>query len=272
MNSIFLDLGFFQVTWYSILILIGILIAGIIIFKESKRFNINKDFITNLIFWMIIFGIIGARLYFVAFDWSYYSSNITSIFKIWEGGLAIHGGIISALIFLIIYTKKYKLKPILLTDIMVVGLIIGQAVGRWGNFFNQEAHGGAVSRTVLENLHIPNFIIDGMNIYGTYYHPTFLYESLWCLLGFIILLLIRKYKYLKLGQLTGLYFMWYSVGRFFIESLRTDSLMLFNFKFAQIISIILFIVGFILMIKNLNGSKFQNLYIESGEKADGIKF
>jgi phosphatidylglycerol:prolipoprotein diacylglycerol transferase len=271
MNSILVDLGIFKISWYSILILLGVFIGGSLTLREAKRFNLDKDYIVNLIFWTVIVGIIGARLYYVAFNWSYYVSNFADIFKTWEGGLAIHGAIIGTILVLLYYSKKYKVPTLLLTDIMCVSVILGQAIGRWGNFFNQEAHGGVVTRSFLEGLHIPTFIIDGMNIYGVYYHPTFLYESLWCLLGFIALLIIRRYRYIKLGQLTGIYFMWYSVGRFFIEALRTDSLMLGDFKMAQVVSVGLFVIGMIIVGVSNKGGKFDNLYNKEGVVND-VKF
>ncbi len=271
MNEILIDFGVFQISWYSVCILIGIFVGGFLILKEGKKFNVNPDFITNLVFWMVFLGVVGSRIYYVAFNWDYYTVNLLSILKIWEGGLAIHGAIILGILTLIIYAKKYKVKILVLCDIFSVGVIIGQAIGRWGNFFNQEAHGPEVSRTFLEGLYLPNFIIEGMNIYGIYYHPTFLYESLWCFLGFIILLLIRRYKYLKIGQLTGTYFMWYSVGRFFIEALRTDSLMIENLKAAQIVSVIMFLIGLVLVLIKNKGSRFENLY-RKGEIIGGIRF
>ena len=127
-------------------------------------------------------------------------------------------------------------------------LIIAQAIGRWGNFFNQEAYGQSTTLSHLQNLHIPDFIIKGMYINEVYYQPTFLYESIWNLLGFIILILVRAInKKLKTGQLAGIYLMWYSIGRFIIEHFRSDSLMLGTFKIAQIVSILMFIIGFILV-------------------------
>lgn len=145
-------------------------------------------------------------------------------------------------------------------DICCMGLIIGQIIGRWGNFFNGEAYGPVTTRAALESLHLPEFIINGMYIEGVYYHPTFLYESLWNFIGFIILMIFRKFKYLKEGQLTGIYLMWYSLGRFFIESLRGDSLMLGSFKVAQLVSVILFIFGFFLVLFRLKTSRFEFLY------------
>ncbi len=271
MNS-FLDLGFIKISYYAIIILIGVLFAYIAILIEAKKYAYDKEFLGNLIFWVIIFGIIGARLYYVAFNLDYYKANPSEIYKIWNGGLAIHGAIIFGLITAVIYCKKYDISIIKTFDILVVGLILGQALGRWGNFFNKEAHGLEVSRKVLESLKIiPEFIIDGMKINNMYYHPTFYYEFLWCVLGFIILVLVRKfYKYLKLGQLTSIYFIWYGIGRFFIEALRTDSLMINNIKVAQIVSILLIVIGLIVFIKKMFGSKFENLYEE--EYASEIKF
>ena len=135
-----------------------------------------------------------------------------------------------------------------MSDILVVSLIIGQAIGRWGNFFNQEAYGAATTLEFLNKFIPVRFIVDGMNIGGVYYHPTFLYESLWCLVGFIVLLIIRRMKYTQIGQITGFYLIWYGVGRFFIEILRTDSLMIGPLKAAQIMSVIMIILGIIIIV------------------------
>ncbi len=246
MNPEIFRIGDFSIRWYSVLILVGIIIGFILAEREGKKFNLPKDFIFNLGFWVVIFGVIGARLYYVIFNFGMYKDNLIDIFKVWNGGLAIHGGIIAGLITLIIYCRINKVNFLRVADIVVPSLILAQVIGRWGNFFNSEAHGPVTTLANLEALHIPSFIIKGMNIDGIYYHPTFLYESLWCLIGFVIILLIRKfYKYLKSGQLTCFYMMWYSVGRFFIESLRTDSLMFNGFKVAQMISLLMFILGFI---------------------------
>lgn len=260
MNPVLVTIGPLQIKWYSVLILLGVIIGISMIIKEGKKFNISKDFLFNLSFWTIVFGIIGARLYYVIFNWSDYSNDLVSIFKIWNGGLAIHGGLIAGFITMFIYCKKYNANLLKITDIAVVPVILAQAIGRWGNFFNSEAHGAVTSLTHLQELHILNFIIEGMKIGGLYYHPTFFYESLWCILGFIILLVVRRFKYIKIGQLTCIYLMWYSVGRFFIESLRTDSLMLGGFKAAQIVSIILFIIGLIILMILSRKGKFEDLY------------
>lgn len=260
MNPILLDLGFIKIYWYSVMILLGLIVGGSLIMKESERYKIPEDYMTNMILFLVIFSIIGARIYYVIFNWSYYSSNLIDIFKTWEGGLAIHGGIIFGIIWIIIYTRKYKVNTMRMLDIMSVGLIIGQAIGRWGNFFNGEAHGTATTLEFLKSIHIPGFIINGMNIYGTYYQPTFLYESLWCLLGFILLLIFRRRYYTKIGQTTGLYLIWYSIGRFFIEGLRTDSLMFGGLRIAQVISILMMIIGLLIFIIKGSGSKLENRY------------
>lgn len=265
MNPILFDLGFIKIYWYSIMIFIALLIGGWLVLKEAKRFKIPEDFVTNLFFFAIPISILGARLYYVVFNWSYYSTHLVEIVKIWEGGLAIHGGLLFGLLWVIFYTKKYKINTLKMLDMIVVGLIIGQAIGRWGNFFNGEAHGPATTLELLQGLHLPEFIIRGMNIGGVYYQPTFLYESIWCLIGFIVLIIIRRTKYIKVGQLTGIYLIWYSIGRFLIESLRTDSLMLFGFKQAQIVSVLLIIIGIIIIVVKNRGSKFDNKYNEIGD-------
>jgi phosphatidylglycerol:prolipoprotein diacylglycerol transferase len=271
MNRILIDLGFIEIKWYSVFIFLGLLIGGWISLRESKRFGISEDFMINLFFYLVPFSLIGARLYYVAFNWTHYSQSPMEIIQVWNGGLAIHGAIIAGLLWIIIYSLKYKTNIILMVDMIVVGLLIGQAIGRWGNFFNQEAYGSATTIDFLNKLHLPDFIIKGMYINGIYYHPTFLYESLWCLVGFIIMLFIRRFRYTKLGQLTSFYLIWYGVGRLFIESLRTDSLMLNNFKMAQIISIAMIAIGLIMFILGRKGSVFDNRYNDMGRENE-IKY
>ena len=262
MNPIALQIGLFSIKWYSLMILLGVVVGIGLLLKEGKKYNYPKDFLFNLCFWAIIFGFIGARIYYVLFNFDIYKNDPISIFKIWEGGLAIHGGLIAGSITMYLYCKKYNVRLLKITDMAVPGILLAQSIGRWGNFFNMEAHGGAVLRSTLESFHIPEFIINGMNINGVYYHPTFFYESLWCLLGFIIFILLRHYKYLKVGSLTFSYLCFYSVGRFVIEALRTDSLMIGGFKVAQILSIILFIIGIIGLMLETRKGKFEDLYSE----------
>lgn len=263
MDPILFTIFGLNIRWYSVLLLIAILIGFFLINLEGKKYNYPKDFLFNLVFWTIIVGFISARLYYVLFNYKMYVNDPISIFKIWEGGLAIHGGLIGGFLTLAIYCKKYNTNILKVTDMATISLLIGQAIGRWGNFFNSEAHGSATTLFELKNYHIPNFIIEGMYINGTYYHPTFFYESIWCLIGFFLLLIIRHYKYLKVGELTCIYLMWYSFGRFFIESLRTDSLMFQGFKVAQLVSILLFIIGLAVLLFIKRKSKYESLYHEN---------
>lgn len=249
MNRVFFSLGGVTIYWYSVMILIGVLTGTYIVMKEAKRQN-KKEYIDNLIFYLVIAGIIGARIYYVIFEFDIYKYDLLSILKVWEGGLAIYGAIIAGIIVTVYYAKKCNQSILSTTDILVPGLIIGQAIGRWGNFFNQEAHGTEVSLAFLKKLHLPSFIINGMHINGTYYHPTFLYESLWCILGLIILLIIRKITNRKKGIVTYIYFIWYGIGRLFIEGLRTDSLYIGNIRVSQLVSIVLIIIGIIGIIIN----------------------
>lgn len=257
MNRVALDLGIIKIYWYSILVFLGIVAACFIVYRESKKQKLKIDDLVDFVFYGLMFGILGARLYYVLFNLSYYISNPLEIFAVWHGGLAIHGGIITGLIFSIIYCKKKELNLIKILDIMVVGLIIAQAIGRWGNFFNGEAYGPITTLAYLKSLHLPSFIINGMLIDGSYHIPTFLYESLWCFLGFIIMILLRKYKNLPLGAITSFYLIWYGIERFLVERLRTDSLMLGSIKMAQLVSIIFIISGIIILIYNI---RKRNIY------------
>lgn len=255
MDRVALDLGFIQIYWYSIFIFIALLVACAVIYKEAKKRGIDEDTLINMTFGTVIFGIIGARLYYVLFNLPYYSKNVIEIFEIWNGGLAIHGGIIFGLLSIIIFCKKRNMNIMRMLDIIVVGLIIGQAIGRWGNFFNSEAYGAITTLEKLQSQGIPQFIIDGMYILGEYRQPTFFYESVGCIFGFLAMLIIRFGKYLKRGNLTAFYLVWYGILRFLIEGLRTDSLMLGPIKMAQAVSLLFVLIGIIIFIINLKRSK-----------------
>lgn len=269
MDRYIITIGDVKIEWYSVLIVVGAVLAIFIIIREAKRYNYPKEFVFNMCFWTIIFGVIGARLYYVLFNLDMYS-NFWDIFKIWEGGLAIHGGIIFGLLTCYLYCKKYKVRTVRMLDFIVPALLLAQAIGRWGNFFNQEAHGAATTLAHLQSLHLPNFIIEGMNIGGVYYEPTFLYESIWCILGFIVILIVRRLKITKVGQPTALYLMWYGLGRFFIETMRTDSLMLGGFKVAQIVSVIMIVVGLIIIMITSRKGRYEDLYDQ--DETETIKF
>lgn len=269
MNPVLIEIGKIKIYWYSVMILIGILLAIMIINKEIKKHNISETKISDMIFYTLIIGMIGARIYYVIFNLEYYTKYPIDIIKIWEGGLAIHGGIIAGTLTMIYYTKKHNLNTLKIFDITVPGLLIGQAIGRWGNFFNQEAYGAITTVAKLKDVGVPDFVINGMYILGEYRQPTFFYESIWNFFGFVALLIIRRYPYLKTGQLSGIYLIWYSILRFIIEGMRTDSLMLGNFKVAQIVSFILLIVGIVLVIYYKYIKKvgpLNNLYNKDEEK------
>jgi len=247
LNPIALELGPFTIYWYGLIILTGALIGLWFANKEAEKNKMPEDTIINLMLWAFPIAILSARLYYVIFQWDNYSQNLGDIIKIWEGGIAIHGALIGGTVAAIIYAKKKNLSFWILADIVAPSLLLAQAIGRWGNFMNQEAHGGPVSRMFLEKLKVPDFIITQMYINGQYFQPTFLYESLWNVAGFVILIIIRNSK-LKKGELFLSYVVWYSTGRFFIEGLRTDSLMLTdNLRMAQVISVFLFILAIMII-------------------------
>ena len=250
MDSIIFNIGHFSIKWYSVIILFAFIVGYFISSRLRKKEEIPNTFFTDFIFYLVPVVIIGARVYYCIFSYKYYINNPLDVFKIWQGGLAIHGGIISGIIFLLYYCKKKSVDSLKLMDALAPALIIGQSIGRWGNFFNQVAFGSIVDRSFLSSIHIPNFIIDGMYINYRYHHPTFLYESIFCLIGFIIIMLFYKFLKRKDGQIVGLYFIIYGIIRFFIESLRTDSLMFFNLKAAQIISVIMIVIGIYLFIRS----------------------
>lgn len=262
MNRVAFNIFGFNVYYYSLCILLGVIVAYILITREGKKQGLTKEFISDLIFYTLIIGILGARVYYCVFNLDYYLANPSEILKIYNGGLAIHGGVIAGLIFVYFYTKKKNVSFIKILDIVAPAVIIAQSFGRWGNFFNQEAHGGITTYQNLKNMHIPEFIINGMHIEGKYYYPTFFFESIWCLIGFIILMIVRKNKNLRKGFQIGFYFIWYGIGRFFIEALRTDSLMFFGLKIAQIVSLIGIIIGIIIIVTNRNKKYYNEMEVK----------
>ena len=262
MNRVAFNIFGFNVYYYSLCILLGVIVAYILITREGKKQGLPKEFISDLIFYKLIIGILGARVYYCVFNLDYYLANPSEILKIYNGGLAIHGGVIAGLIFVYFYTKKKNVSFIKILDIVAPAVIIAQSFGRWGNFFNQEAHGGITTYQNLKNMHIPEFIINGMHIEGKYYYPTFFFESIWCLIGFIILMIARRNKNLRKGFQIGFYFIWYGIGRFFIEAFRTDSLMFFGLKIAQIVSLIGIIIGIIIIVTNRNKKYYNEMEVK----------
>lgn len=225
-----------EVHWYGILIASGLIIGLLIAMKRAPKYGLETDLVLDFFLYMIPSIVIGARLYYVLFSFDYYRAHPDQIFAVWNGGLAIHGGIIAGIIVALILCRVKNINFFKLADVVIPGLPIGQAIGRWGNFINQEAYGGQTS--------LPWAITVDDPVYGLIQvHPTFLYESLWNLMVFGFLLFYEKRFKKNDGELLFVYMMGYSIGRFFIEGLRTDSLMFMGFRIAQIISLLALIAG-----------------------------
>ena len=279
LNRVFLQLGPITIYWYAVFIMSGVALGLFLAIREGKKMGINSEFFYDLVTYGLPISIIGARIYYVAFSWDYYSSHPEDIIKIWQGGIAIHGAIIAAFIFGYFFCKKRKVSFWLVADIASVSFIIAQAIGRWGNFMNQEAHGGVVpgatldaQREFLQSLFIPDFIVNNMYINGAYYHPTFLYESLWNIVGFLfIVFVLRKLPKLLVGEIAAFYAVWYSIGRYMVEGMRTDSLMLTeSIRMAQFISITTIVLVLILVIYRRLAKKnlitYQSFYVKNSHK------
>lgn len=249
-NPVAFDLGPFTIRWYAIAIVTGIILAIWMSLREAKREGLSEDDIYDFILLGLPIAFVGARLYYVIFEWNYYREHLNQILAIWNGGIAIYGGLIAGGLYLAYFCHRRKIPLLKYLDIVAPGVLLAQAIGRWGNFANHEAFGPAVSKEFLVNLHLPNFIIENMKVMGVYHQPTFLYESLWSFLGVIILLTYRHYVINRsYGEIAALYFIWYSFGRFFIEGLRMDSLYLIgNIRVSQLLSAIIFVIGLILYV------------------------
>ncbi len=242
MNGVAIEIGPFSIHWYAILINLGIILAIILARVEAKKQGLNPDTIYDIVLIALPAGIIGARLWYVAFNLSHYIENPIQIVQPWLGGLAIHGGLIFGILAGYIYAKVKKIDFFAWADLAAIGIPIAQAIGRWGNYINQEAYG--YETTLPWAIYVD----------GAYRHPTFLYESIWniILAGILIYVLKNRRKYK--GQIILMYGIGYSLGRFWIEGLRTDSLMLGNIRVAQLISIIL-IIGCIYLMNKLKNEK-----------------
>ncbi|MGI5873794.1 MAG: prolipoprotein diacylglyceryl transferase [Bacillota bacterium] len=232
MNSVAFTIGTWPVYWYGILISAALLIGMFLAQRLAKSRGYDVDKLWSVLLLMVPAAVVGARLYYVLFRWDLYGGDPLTILKVWHGGLAVHGGILGGLLAILIGCKIWKLDSFGVLDCVAPALALGQAIGRWGNFFNGEAYGGVTS--------LPWGIHVAADPY--LHHPTFLYESIWDFLLFLLLLAVFK-KSKRTGNVACLYFMIYSVGRFFIESLRTDSLMIGPLKQAQVISVCLFVLA-----------------------------
>ncbi|MBM7867813.1 prolipoprotein diacylglyceryl transferase [Heliobacterium gestii] len=213
------------IRWYGILISSALLIGTLLAQRETVRHRIDPDFLYNLILWATPLALLGARAYYVIFNWKYYANDLGEIVAIRHGGLGIFGALIVAFAFSWYYTRKHGVSFWEMADIAAPSLILGQAIGRWGNFFNQEAYG------------YPTDVPWAMMIDGEMRHPTFLYESIWDIVGFLLLLVLRRRPWMRRGEVFLFYLAYYSLGRFWIEGLRMDSEMVGDFRLPQLLSL-----------------------------------
>ena len=234
MNPVAFRIFGIDIMWYGVLISLGVLLGVFFAVKEARRIGFKEDNVLDFLLIAIPVAIIGARAYYVIFSWDYYSQNPSEIINIRNGGLAIHGALIAGVITGILFCKKRKINVLQLLDILMPSVALGQAIGRWGNFVNQEAHGG------------PTDLPWGIVVNGQKVHPTFLYESIINIAVFVFLTWFARKKKTTHGQILALYLILYSAGRFFVEGLRTDSLMFLNMRVAQLISLAMILSGAVL--------------------------
>ncbi|WP_080873321.1 prolipoprotein diacylglyceryl transferase [Oceanobacillus timonensis] len=261
-DRVFLELGPLTIYWYGIIIAVGAVLAVYLATREAERVGLGKETVMDFIIFAVPIAIISARIYYVIFEFDQYANGpLWKMIAVWEGGIAIHGAVIGGVITAIVFTKVKKISFWRLADVIAPSLILGQAIGRWGNFVNQEAHGGPISEAAYESFHqyLPDFIMNQMVIDGVMYHPTFLYESAWNFLIFFGLLLFRRTNP-KRGMVFLTYAITYSIGRFFIEGLRTDSLYIIGeLRTAQVVSILTIIAGVIIMLYLIKTSNVRYL-------------
>lgn len=249
-NRVAFELFGLPIYWYAIIIVSGVIIAMWLSTREAVRVGLKPDDVTDFMLIGLPVAIIGARFYYILFDLQYYIDDPSQIFNIRSGGIAIYGALIAGGIWLYFFCQRNFISPWTFLDIAAPSVLLAQGIGRWGNFMNHEAFGAEVSRSFLESLYIPKFIIDNMYIDEAYRQPTFLYESVWNVIGFIVLIFLRKKTgLLKEGEVFLSYLIWYGFGRFFIEGMRTDSLYLFGgIRVSQALSALLFFGAIALLI------------------------
>jgi len=239
-NKIAFELGPLMIRWYAVLIVGGAGIGVWLAYKEAPYRHLTGEDIIDFVIWAVPSGLVGARLYYVIFNWSYYSKYPNEIIALWDGGGAIYGSLIAGTIVLFIFSYYRMVNPMDILDVAVPAVFLGQSIGRWGNFVNQEAYG-----KVVENLDwLPSFIQNQMYIDGSYRIPTFLFESLGTLIGFIIVIVFRhRLKSILRGEVFGFYLIWYGSLRLIIEGMRTDSLMFGMLRVSQVLSLIFVLIG-----------------------------
>ena len=236
-----LSLGPLNIHFYGLIIAVGMILAVCYALHRKEEFGLTEDNLLDGVLWIVPFAIICARAYYCIFEWDAYKDNPISILYIWNGGLAIYGGVIGAIIGIFVFARIKKLNPFSILDVVSLGFLIGQCIGRWGNFMNREAFGEATQSFLRMGLYNP---VTGVT---EYYHPTFLYESVWNLCGFILLHFLSKKRQYD-GQIALGYVAWYGLGRALIEGLRTDSLWWGPFRVSQLLAAVSCVIAVILLI------------------------
>ena len=251
---------FFGIKIYAVMIMVGFLLAAIYAMARAKEFNSDGDIIADLLIVVLPVAIIGARAYYVLHKWDYYSQHTDEIIKVWNGGIAIYGAIIASAIVIMIYSKIKKIDMLSLLDLGAISLLIGQSIGRWGNFFNAEAYG------TTTDLPWGMVIRKSIQTTGAAVHPTFLYESIWNAIGFVILHNYSKKRKFK-GEMTLLYIAWYGLGRAFIEGLRVDSLMIgnTNIRVSQMLAIVTCVLSVIALLYFYKTKKGTPVLVSANE-------
>ena len=248
-----LQIGSFRITWYGVIIAVGILLAMLMAFRNAKRFGVNADKLVDVVLGGLIGGVVGARLYYVIFSWDQYKDNLSAIWHTWEGGMAIYGGVIGAFLVGMIVARCHKMRVLPVLDLASLGFLIGQGIGRWGNFVNGEAFGCNTDLPWgMTGTRIVSYLSDTDNIAtltslgvsvdpNAPVHPCFLYESIWCLLGFVLLYLYSKKHRRFDGEIFLMYLGWYGFERMIVEGLRTDSLLIGKIRVSQLLAGLLFV-------------------------------
>lgn len=252
-NPTALQIGNLRIAWYGIIIAAGILLAMLMAFRNAKRFGVNADKLVDVVLGGLIGGVVGARLYYVAFSWEQYKDNLSAIWHTWEGGMAIYGGVIGAFAVGVIVARCHKMRVLPVLDLASLGFLIGQGIGRWGNFVNGEAFGCNTGLPWgMTGSRIVSYLSDGENVATLTslgvsvdptapVHPCFLYESIWCLLGFALLYLYSKKHRRFDGEIFLMYLGWYGFERMIVEGLRTDSLLIGKIRVSQLLAGLLFV-------------------------------
>lgn len=270
-----------EVRWYGVIIMIGAVLAAWLVSRRAQQRGFDSEHVWNQLMLGLVLGIIGARIYYVIFEWERFAGNIWAMINLTTGGLAIHGGIIGGILSVVLYTRRQKLPFWAWMDVCVPGLLLAQGIGRWGNFFNQEAYGQPTTLGFgvrIDSIYrLPPY--NDLQLYppNTLFHATFLYESVWNIIGVgLLLLLAQRFgatvppqrRWLRDGDLVFFYFIYYSLGRFWIEGLRTDSLYLGPLRTAQVVSLILILVGVVALV--INHRRSRDTGAAPGDTSQGL--